>query len=252
MTDWKRQCAAVIPCFNEAGRIAPVISGVRRHLPRVVVVDDGSSDATPREAALAGAEVIRQPANGGKGSALRKGWAYACQMGCAWVLSMDGDGQHAAEDIPEFFACAERTGARLIVGNRMQQDGAMPWLRRWANRGMSWCLSEMTGAALPDSQCGFRLGHLANPDATPPVRFAIRDRIRNLGGHSCRGRTGGICPDPGPLQIQPEQYMSLAGHLALAALVGGATDGPPIRSWTTCRHQPDRLPTASDIGCAKR
>jgi glycosyltransferase involved in cell wall biosynthesis len=160
MTDWKRQCAAVIPCFNEAGRIAPVISGVRRHLARVIVVDDGSSDATPREAALAGAEVIRQPANGGKGSALRKGWAYACQMGCTWALSMDGDGQHAAEDIPEFFACAERTSARLIVGNRMQQGGAMPWLRRWANRGMSRCLSDMTGAALPDSQCGFRLGHL--------------------------------------------------------------------------------------------
>ncbi len=160
MMDWKRQCAAVIPCFNEAGRIGPVIVGVQRHLPSLIVVDDGSTDATPKEAARAGAEVIRQGANRGKGLALRAGWRHARRMGFTWALSLDGDGQHAAEDIPEFFACAERTSARLIVGNRMGQGGAMPWLRRWANRWMSRCLSDMTGAALPDSQCGFRLGHL--------------------------------------------------------------------------------------------
>jgi glycosyltransferase involved in cell wall biosynthesis len=160
MMDWKRQCAAVIPCFNEAGRIAPVIVGVQRHLSRVIVVDDGCTDATPEEARRAGAEVIRLPGNRGKGSALRAGWRHARRMGFTWALCLDGDGQHAARDIPEFFACAERTSARLIVGNRMGQGEAMPCLRRWANRWMSRCLSDMTGTALPDSQCGFRLGHL--------------------------------------------------------------------------------------------
>jgi glycosyltransferase involved in cell wall biosynthesis len=160
MMDWKRQCAAVIPCFNEAGRIAPVIAGVRRHLPNVIVVDDGSTDATHEEAATAGAEIIRRSANGGKGSALREGWKQASRAGFNWALSLDGDGQHAAGDIPEFFSCAERTSARLVIGNRMGQGMSMPALRRWTNRWMSRCLSELTGATLPDSQCGFRLAHL--------------------------------------------------------------------------------------------
>jgi glycosyltransferase involved in cell wall biosynthesis len=160
MMDWKRHCAAVIPCFNEAGRIAPVVDAVRQHLPNVVVVDDGSTDATQAEAAGAGAEVIRRRVNVGKGSALRAGWQRARRMGFTWVLSLDGDGQHAAGDIPKFFSCAERTSARLVIGNRMGQGRAMPPLRRWANCWMSRCLSDLTGATLPDSQCGFRLAHL--------------------------------------------------------------------------------------------
>ena len=158
--DWKRQCAAVIPCFNEAGRIGPVVEEVRRHLPNVIVVDDGSTDATQEEAAGAGAEVIRRSVNGGKGVALRVGWKQAHSMGFVWALSLDGDGQHAAGDIPEFFACAERTSSRLVIGNRMGRGETMPWLRRWANCWMSHCLSNLTGASLPDSQCGFRLAHL--------------------------------------------------------------------------------------------
>jgi glycosyltransferase involved in cell wall biosynthesis len=158
--DWKRQCAAVIPCFNEAGRIASVIEGVRRYMPNVIVVDDGSTDATKKEADGAGAEVIRRSVNGGKGAALRAGWKQARRMGFAWALSLDGDGQHAPRDIPKFFTCAERTSARLVIGNRMGQDGSMPWLRHLANYWMSRWLSNLTGAALPDSQCGFRLAHL--------------------------------------------------------------------------------------------
>lgn len=160
MTDWKRQCAAVIPCFNEAGRIGLVVEEARRHLPSVIVVDDGSTDATHDEAMAAGAEVLRCPANGGKGSALRAGWKLARAKGFTWALALDGDGQHAADDIPQFFDGAERRGARLIVGNRMGQGALMPRLRRWTNRAMSYCLSNLTGTALPDSQCGFRLIHL--------------------------------------------------------------------------------------------
>jgi len=73
---------------------------------------------------------------------------------------LDGDGQHAPEDILEFFACAEKTGAKLIVGNRMENPAAMPWLRRRVNFWMSQRLSKLTGVPLPDSQCGFRLARL--------------------------------------------------------------------------------------------
>ena len=160
MIDWKRQCAAVIPCFNEAGRIASVIREVRPYLPHIIVVDDGSCDGTDHEAAGAGAMVIRRSSNAGKGLALQAGWREARRMGFVWALSLDGDGQHAADDIPMFFACAERTAARLVIGNRMGRREFMPPVRRWANGWMSHCLSKMTGAVLPDSQCGFRLAHL--------------------------------------------------------------------------------------------
>jgi hypothetical protein len=73
---------------------------------------------------------------------------------------LDGDGQHAPDDIPIFFSCAERSNAILIVGNRMKNCRAMPWLRRQANRWMSRRLSRLTGELLPDSQCGFRLACL--------------------------------------------------------------------------------------------
>ncbi len=160
MFDWKRQCAVLIPCFNESGRIGPVVQAAGRYVSEVLVVDDGSTDATAQEAARAGATVISQAVNGGKGAALRVGWRRAHDAGFSWVLCVDGDGQHAASDIPKFFACAEQTAARLVIGNRMDQNAAMPLLRRWANRSMSRCLSNLTGHALPDSQCGFRLAHL--------------------------------------------------------------------------------------------
>ena len=155
--DWARQCTGVIPCFNEAGCIAEVVRGIQLHLPAVIVVDDGSTDATAVNAAAAGAEVLRQPANRGKGAALHAGWQRAQARGFAWALTMDGDGQHAPDDIPAFFDCAEETGASLVIGNRMGQEGSMPWLRRQANRWMTRCLSNLAGITLADSQCGFRL-----------------------------------------------------------------------------------------------
>jgi glycosyltransferase involved in cell wall biosynthesis len=158
--DWKLQCVAVVPCFNEAARVGDVVAGIRGYLTKVIVVDDGSTDPTAENARSAGAEVVRRPANSGKGAALRAGWQRAAELGFAWALMLDGDGQHAADDIPKFFDRAERTGAPLIVGHRMDNCGAMPWLRRKANRWMSKRLSRLTGERLPDSQCGFRLARL--------------------------------------------------------------------------------------------
>lgn len=158
--DWARQCVAVIPCFNEAAAIGHVVLFVREHLPSVIVVDDGSSDATRERAASAGAEVLRHPVNQGKGAALRNGWQRARERGFSWALTLDGDGQHAASDLPVFFSCAEATGAALVVGNRMNRPGNMPALRRFVNRWMTRRLSARAGVKFADSQCGFRLINL--------------------------------------------------------------------------------------------
>jgi glycosyltransferase involved in cell wall biosynthesis len=167
--DWTRQCAAVIPCFNEAAGIGEVVAGVRRFLPSVIVVDDGSTDDTAARANAAGAVVVHHSTNRGKGTALQTGWQHAREKDFVWALTMDGDGQHSPEDVSGFFACAEKSGASLIIGNRMNHPEAMPWLRQQVNRWMSRRLSNFTGAPLADSQCGFRL---VNLDALSRLQLA--------------------------------------------------------------------------------
>jgi glycosyltransferase involved in cell wall biosynthesis len=153
---WADECAAVIPCLNEGAAISALVRAVRPYLPKVIVVDDGSTDKTSARAAEAGAEIIRHARPRGKGAALRSGWKRAAELGFSWALTLDGDGQHAPADIPRLFSAAEN-GAVLVVGNRMAQPLAMPWTRRAVNRWMSRCLSRRAGRELPDSQCGFRL-----------------------------------------------------------------------------------------------
>ena len=147
----------VIPCFNEGACIAPLVCEVRQHLPFVLVINDGSTDGTATQAEAAGATVLSHARNLGKGAALKTGLSAALTRGFEWVLTLDGDGQHRAQDVPAFLQCAEQTNARLVVGNRMHHSQAIPWLRRQVNRWMSRRLSERAGQLLPDSQCGFRL-----------------------------------------------------------------------------------------------
>ena len=157
---WQQQCAALIPCLNEAATIGEIVSAVKALLPTVLVVDDGSLDTTGDAARTAGATVLRNEQPMGKGAALRAGWEHAHQLGFEWVLCMDGDGQHAPSDIPKFLARAEKGGVALVAGERMHAPGTMPLVRRITNRFMSWQLSRLAGVRLSDTQCGFRLLHL--------------------------------------------------------------------------------------------
>lgn len=153
---------AVIPCLNEAAAIGAVVRGVRGMIAAVLVVDDGSTDATSAMALAAGAEVLRHESPEGKGAALADGLAWARERGFVWAVTMDGDGQHSPGDLPRFFAAADRTGAGMIVGNRMAAPAGMPWLRRQVNRWMSRRLSRLAGRPLPDTQCGYRLIRIAD------------------------------------------------------------------------------------------
>lgn len=177
--DWRSVCAAVIPCLNEEATIAQVVSGVIRHVPTAIVVDDGSTDQTALLGKNAGAQVIAHERNLGKGAALQAGWRRAKELGFRWVITLDGDGQHAPEDIPSFFECAERTAAQLVAGNRMQTPAEMPRLRRAVNRWMSRRLSGAAGCFFPDSQCGFRLMQLDVLVALPitTAHFEIESEV---------------------------------------------------------------------------
>jgi glycosyltransferase involved in cell wall biosynthesis len=150
----------VIPCLNESASIATMVGAVRGQLSCVLVVDDGSTDNTAILAKNSGAIVVKHERNLGKGVALKTGLSRALKHGCEWAVTLDGDGQHAPEDLPALLRCAERTGALLVIGNRMNEARKIPWLRRQVNRWMSRKLSQRAGCHLPDTQSGFRLIHL--------------------------------------------------------------------------------------------
>jgi glycosyltransferase involved in cell wall biosynthesis len=152
--------AALIPCRNEAAALPSLLAGVRRFLPSVLVVDDGSDDGTAAIARAMGVECIGWKPGRGKGSALKAGFQHLMNSGFTHALTLDGDGQHSPQDIPRFLSCCERLAADLVVGRRNLLAGSMPWPRRMANRAMSGCLSYCAGRSLPDSQCGFRLVNL--------------------------------------------------------------------------------------------
>lgn len=152
--------AVVIPCLNEGATIGALVQSVRQIIPHVIVVDDGSADATAELAAQAGAEVLRHKQSKGKGRALNTGWRRARERGFEWALAMDGDGQHLTSDIANFLSAIAESRCDLIVGNRFVNPGKMPWLRRKVNEWMSKRLSRVAGIPLPDSQCGFRLMRL--------------------------------------------------------------------------------------------
>jgi len=148
------QILALIPAYNETTRIASVVSGAGVHLP-VWVVDDGSTDDTANRAEAAGATVLRQVPNQGKGSALRAGFRRALEQGFEAVLTLDADGQHDPAEIPKFLRAYADRQADLIVGARDFRQ--IPPLRRLANNLGRWSLSWALGQPVRDNQSGYRL-----------------------------------------------------------------------------------------------
>lgn len=148
---------AVIPAFRAEGTLAAVVAGTLHHLARVVVVDDGSRDATERVAREAGAEVVVLDRNRGKGFALRTGIDRALESGPEAIVLLDADGQHHPDDLPAFLAAWDARRPDLVIGCRLEDRREIPPARFWTNYIGSRILSWMTGFELLDSQSGYRL-----------------------------------------------------------------------------------------------
>lgn len=151
-----RACV-VIPAYNAAKTLGPLVRQIRQMGLEAVVVDDGSTDQTARVATEAGMLVISHLGNQGKGAAVRSGFAFALQGGYDAVVTLDSDGQHDPREIPRLLQAISSSRAAVVVGNRLQHGTAMPRSRRWTNRVMSWIVSVMTRQPIPDSQCGLRV-----------------------------------------------------------------------------------------------
>lgn len=147
---------AIIPALRAERTVPRVIEESRKFLEPVVVIDDGSSDATGAVARAAGATVLRHEVNRGKGAALKTGFAWALSNGYDGVITLDADGQHLPSEIPKFLREREGSGADLIIGGRSHLFHGMLPRRRNANRFSAWCIAKASGVPITDSQSGFR------------------------------------------------------------------------------------------------
>jgi len=148
---------ALIPAFNAAQTLGPVLEETRKYVNNIVTINDGSKDETAAVAMRCGAEVVSHPHNRGKGAALKTGFAWALERGFDAVITLDADGQHLPHEIPKFIEAYEKTNADLIIGGRSHVFDQMLPRRRMANRFSAWSISKAAGTKVTDSQSGFRL-----------------------------------------------------------------------------------------------
>ena len=156
----RRNVAAVIPGYHEEVHVREVAERTRTQLDHVLVIDDGSTDATAERAREGGAEVIVHPVNLGKGESIKTGlrhWLAWAEI--EFILILDADGQHLPDEIGRFLAAANASEAGLFIGTRMNDVRDMPFVRRTVNRYMSRRISRLCGQDVPDTQCGYRMVH---------------------------------------------------------------------------------------------
>ncbi len=149
----------IIPAYNVEETISTVILGASQFIKKrdIIVIDDGSADNTFQNAQKAGAVVLKNFHNSGKGFSLKKGYQWAIDNSYQATICLDGDLQHDPTDIPAFLECFKKTDADLILGSRIADLSTMPWDRRFSNKASSLIISLLTNQRVRDSQCGYRL-----------------------------------------------------------------------------------------------
>ena len=148
----------IIPTYNNAGTLALIIRDVSSYAIDIIVVNDGSTDATEQIANdFPFVELISYPVNVGKGWALRKAFKFAQSQNYDYAITIDSDGQHFAKDLPAFFEKLESTPNTIIVGSRNMDQAAIPGKSSFGHKFSNFWFKVETGIDCPDTQSGFRL-----------------------------------------------------------------------------------------------
>jgi polyprenyl-phospho-N-acetylgalactosaminyl synthase len=148
----------VIPAYEEAAVLRRVVQGIQQPGLHVLVVDDGSSDDTSREALAGGATVLRHAVNLGQGAALQTGIDYALAQGAEFVFTFDADGQHSPESLAALAEVQKQSGADVVLGSRSCGDAVgIPLARKLLLKAACLFTRWHTGLRLTDTHNGLRL-----------------------------------------------------------------------------------------------
>jgi glycosyltransferase involved in cell wall biosynthesis len=148
----------VIPCWNDAKNITPVIESAKKY-GQVVVIDDGSDDNSSEVAERAGAVVLKHFINRGQGASLETGNTYAYSQGADLVIHFDADGQHRSEEIPQLIAPILEGKVDVVMGSRFIGDNKqnVPWIKKWfILKPAIFFHNLLLGVNLTDAHNGFR------------------------------------------------------------------------------------------------
>jgi glycosyltransferase involved in cell wall biosynthesis len=147
---------AIIPCLNEERFIGDVVARAIKHVDKVIVVDDGSNDNTAKVASQSGAEVISHGTRQGAGAATRTGFNAAIKYGAEIVVSLDGDGQHNPDEIPDVVKPVLAGKADLVIGSRFLCTAEVPVHRKFGIDAITWLYNVGHKEKIVDGQSGFR------------------------------------------------------------------------------------------------
>jgi glycosyltransferase involved in cell wall biosynthesis len=199
--------AVLIPALNCAATIGRVVSGARRYVPDVLVVSDGSADTTSAEARAAGARVVEHSRTQGKGAALLTGMRALAATGIGHVLTMDGDGQHLADEIPILLEATAAHPDALIIGARRLEEQSIAPIRLFGNRFANRWVEIACGQRLPDTQSGLRIYPLLRT-------LALGARARHFGFETevlIRAARAGMAIETVPVRVF---YPGVAEHVS--------------------------------------
>ena len=153
-----RGICVVIPTYNNDGTIGRVVEETLAECDDVIVVNDGSTDTTASIlSAIEGITLVTLPKNSGKGAALKAGFRKALDMGFAYAITLDGDGQHYPKEITKFLEANKEHPGTLIVGSRNPESIDRSKGSNFANQFSNFWFWLQTGRRLSDTQTGYRL-----------------------------------------------------------------------------------------------
>lgn len=152
----------VIPTYNNAGSLAAVIEAVAQYCRQIIIVNDGATDDTANIInSFSFVQSISYKKNLGKGWALRRAFKYAFDMGYQYAITIDADGQHFANDLPQFLEKLKYNKNSIIIGARNMNQYSVPGGSSFGNKFSNFWFKVETGISLPDTQSGYRLYPLA-------------------------------------------------------------------------------------------
>jgi glycosyltransferase involved in cell wall biosynthesis len=151
-----KKAVAVIPCLNEEKFIGEVVMRAVKYVDEVIVINDASTDHTSAVAAAAGATVIRHDKSQGAGAGTRTGFKSALEHGADIVVTLDGDGQHDADEIPLLIQPIAAGEADIVIGSRFLKEAKVARYRKFGIDLITWAYNFGHREKIIDSQSGFR------------------------------------------------------------------------------------------------